>query len=283
MGVDAEDSEAVELASAVADRLGAHIENLRLLEETKRGQLELNKRASQLAAVAEISYVSARELDIQKLLETVVQLTQRKFGLYHAHVFLYHEQSNELRIAACGWKEGDLHEGTHGTAHIPLNQEQSIVARAARTRQPVIANDVHSEPGWLSNPLLPDTASEMAVPLLIGDQLLGVLDVQSDQLRAFTAEDASIQTMLASQVATAVQNARSFAQAQQQAERESTLNIINQKIQSATNVEAVLQIAARELGHVLGAARIKASIGGSTPQDGSDPAGGNQPISSVEE
>jgi GAF domain-containing protein len=101
----------------------------------------------------------------------------------------------------------------------------------------------------------------MAVPLLIGDQLLGALDIQSDQLRAFTAEDASIQTTLASQVATAVQNARSFAQAQQQAERESTLNIINQKIQSATSVEAVLQIAARELGHALGAPLTIAQLG----------------------
>jgi GAF domain-containing protein len=112
---------------------------------------------------------------------------------------------------------------------------------------------VHNEPGWLPNPLLPDTASELAVPLLIGDRVLGVLDVQSDLLNAFTEEDANIQTTLASQVATALQNARSFSQAQKQAERETMLNVINQKIQSATSVEAVLQIAARELGHALGA------------------------------
>jgi hypothetical protein len=66
-----------------------------------------------------------------------------------------------------------------------------------------------------------------------------------------------------------VQNARSFAQAQQQAERESTLNIINQKIQSASSVEAVLQIAARELGQVLGASRVRANI--TSPQlDGTE-------------
>ena len=66
-------------------------------------------------------------------------------------------------------------------------------------------------------------------------------------------EDANIQTTLASQVATALQNARSFTRAQKQAERETTLNLISQKIQSATTVDAVLQIAARELGHALGA------------------------------
>jgi GAF domain-containing protein len=183
----------------------------------------------------------------------VVHLTQRQFGLYHAHVFIYNENTAELKIAACGYKEGDEHEGTDGTAVIPLAQEQSLVARAGRTRQAVTVNDVHNEPGWLPNPLLPDTNSEIAVPLIIGDQILGVLDVQSDILNAFSEEDANIYTTLASQVSTALQNANSFVRAQKQAERESTLNIISQKIQSATTVEAVLQIAARELGHALGA------------------------------
>jgi K+-sensing histidine kinase KdpD len=87
-----------------------------------------------------------------------------------------------------------------------------------------------------------------------------VLDVQADRLDAFSQEDANIFTTLASQVATALQNARSFARAQKQAERESTLNVISQKIQSATTVEAVLQIAARELGHALGAPRTIAQL-----------------------
>lgn len=259
-GLTYEDQESVELVNAVAERLSAHIENLRLFEETRMGQLELDKRARQLAAVAEISNVSSKELDIQKMLESVVHLTQRKFGLYHAHVFIYDEKTDQLKIAACGWKEGDEHEGTHGTTAIPLNKEQSLVARAARTRQAVIANNVFLEPGWLPNPLLPDTASELAVPLVVGDRILGVLDVQADRVNAFTEEDANIQTTLASQVATALQNAQSFTQAQKQAEREAMLNVINQKIQSATSVEAVLQIAARELGHALGAPMTVAQL-----------------------
>ena len=259
-GLTYEDQEAVDLANAVAERLGTHIESLRLFEETKRGQVELDKRAQQLAAVAEISNVSSKELDIQKMLESVVHLTQRKFGLYHAHVFIYDEATDELKISACGYREGDEHEGTHGTASIPMTKEQSLVARAARTRQAVIVNNVFTEPGWLPNPLLPDTASELAVPLVVGDRVLGVLDVQADHVNAFTEEDANIQTTLASQVATALQNARSFTQAQKQAEREAMLNVINQKIQSATSVEAVLQIAARELGTALGAPMTVAQL-----------------------
>ena len=252
-GLNSGDRESFELANAVVERLGAHIESLRLFEETKQGQIELDRRAQQLAAVAQVSTASSQELDMQKMLETVVYLTQRQFNLYHAHVFTYREEKDELQIVACGYREGDEHEGTHGTSTIPLAQEQSLVTRAARTRQAVIVNDVLNEPGWLPNPLLPDTRAELAVPLFVGDELLGVLDVQADHVNAFTEEDANIQMTLASQVATAMQNARSFAQAQKQAERETMLNTINQKIQSATSVEAVLQIAARELGHALGA------------------------------
>ncbi len=261
MGVESKDNKSYELASAVADRLGAHIETLRLIEETKKSQVELDNRARQLAAVASISTVSSREQDIDKMLHTVVHLTQRQFGLYHAHIFLHDETTANLKIVACGWKEGDIHEGTDGTAVIPLDLEQSLVARAARTRQVVIANDVKNEPDWMPNPLLPETASEMAIPLVIGDQLLGVLDVQSDHTNAFTEEDASIQSTLAAQVATSLQNARSYTQAQQQAQREAMLNAISQKIQGATSVEAVLQIAARELGHALGAPLTIAQLG----------------------
>ncbi|HEU0296305.1 MAG TPA: GAF domain-containing protein [Anaerolineales bacterium] len=269
-GLDANDSQSLELAHAVAERLSAHVESLRQFEETKRGQVELDRRAQQLAAVAEISTVSSKELNIQKMLESVVHLTQRKFSLYHAHIFTFDEMTAELQIAACGWNEGNEHEGTHETISIPLDKEQSLVARAARTRQAVIVNDVQSENGWLANPLLPDTASEMAVPLVIGDQVLGVLDVQSDRINAFTEEDANIHTTLAAQIATALQNARSFEQAQRQAEQESMLNTIGQKIQSATSVEAVLQIAARELGRALGAPLTVAQLGVSTKAGGSN-------------
>jgi len=260
-GLEADDRESLSLANAVAERLGAHIEGLRQFEETKRGQIELDKRARQLAAVAEISTVSAQELNIEKMLESVVNLAQREFGLYHAHIFTYNENTASLQISACGWEENSEHGDTHENTVTPLSQEQSLVARAARTKQAVIANDVRTVEGWLPNPLLPDTAAEMAVPLIIGDRVLGVLDVQSDQVNAFSEEDANIQTTLASQVATALQNARSFSQAQRQAERESTLNIIGQKIQSATSVESVLQIAARELGRALGASLTVAQLG----------------------
>ena len=259
--LDVQDDKTDSLQQNDADVLQSIANQVAIALQNTRQYQQAQKRAVELASVAEVSTVVSKELDVQKMLEAAVHLTQRRFGLYHAHVFLYDENTEKLQIAACGWKEGDDHEGTHCTAAIPLQQEQSLVARAARTRQAVIVNDVRSNPDWLPNPLLPDTQAEMALPLVIGDQMLGVLDVQSDRLNAFSDEDASIQATLASQVATALQNAHTFSQAQQQAERESMLNTISQKIQSATTVEAVLQIAARELGHALGAPLTIAQLG----------------------
>jgi GAF domain-containing protein len=135
---------------------------------------------------------------------------------------------------------------------IPLDRERSLVARAARTQAGVVVNDVTTDPDFLPNQLLPDTRSEMAVPMLVAGKVIGVLDVQSEQANRFTDTDVSIKTTLASQVAIALQNARSFLQVQQEVDREITLNQIGQRIQSATTVEAALQIAARELGHALG-------------------------------
>lgn len=218
-------------------------------------------RTKDLETVAAISTKTAAIQDPYQMLATMVHLTQRGFNLYHAHVFTYHKDIEELQIVACGYKEGNEREGTHDAAIIPLQQEQSLVARAGRTRKPVIVNDVRSDPGWLPNPLLPDTRAELAVPMIAGNELLGVLDVQSEKVDAFTEEDANIQMALASQIATALQNAQSYAGAKAQAELESLVNAIGQKIQRAATVEDTLQTAIREIGLALGASRVKANIG----------------------
>ncbi len=257
--------EDVDSLQSIANQVAVALQNIQSTDV-------VTKRASELQTVAQISTVAATIGDPQKMLESVVHLTQRGFGLYHAHVFLYEESVNELAIAACGYKEGDEHEGTHGVTSIHLDQEQSLVARAGRTRQAVIVNNVRSDPGWLPNPFLPETASEMAVPMIVGNKLLGVLDVQSEKLNAFSDEDANIQTTLASQVATALQNTRSFLDTQRQAEREASVNFITQKIQSSNSIEEALQITARELGHALG---MKPTLVTLTPETLTDEHKGN--------
>lgn len=99
------------------------------------------------------------------------------------------------------------------TGHaIQIDTERSFVARASRERKSIIVNDVRAEAGFLPNSMLPETRSEMAVPMIAGDKVIGVFDVQADTLGHFTDEDANIYTTLATQVAVALQNARLYVE-----------------------------------------------------------------------
>ncbi len=197
--------EAREIVAAVAQQLSGHIENLRLSEQ-------IEKRAAELQTVATLSSTTSTLLDPDILLQTVVDLTKERFGLYHAHVYLASDSWNTLLLAAGAGDVGRqmVSEGWN----IPMDHEQSIVASAARTRQSVIANDLvrDANSSFLSNRLLPDTRSEMAVPMIVGDQVLGVFDVQADRVDYFSAEDANIFTTLAAQIAVALQNARLYVE-----------------------------------------------------------------------
>ena len=110
-------------------------------------------------------------------------------------------------------------------------------------------------------------APVLAVPMIVGGTVIGVFDVQSDVIGRFTDSDINIQTTLAAQVATSVQNVRQFEQSKTQADFESLVNTIGQKIQRATTVEDTLQTAIRELGSALGATRVKAMLSGQ-PNEG---------------
>ena len=195
------DEATAQLFQALANQLAVTFENVKLYENTQ-------KRAAELATVAEVSVAAASTLDIKVLLRNVVRLTRDNFKLYHAHIYLLDEQKEWLNLAAGAGEAGmTMLEQGH---RIALNKEHSLVARAARSKQGVISNDVTQEPDFLPNPLLPLTRSEMAIPLLIGNEILGVLDVQSETINRFTNEDVRIKTTLASQVAVALNNARTF-------------------------------------------------------------------------
>ena len=169
-------------------------------------------RTKDLSTVAEVSATTSTILETQKLLQKVVDLTKERFNFYHAHIYLLNETGDTLMLSSGA---GNVGQQMVAKGHaIPLDREQSLVARAAREKKGVTVNDVTQTPDFLPNPLLPDTHSEMAVPMIVGEQVVGVFDVQSELIGRFTEEDIAIQTTLASQVASAVQNARSYTEIQ---------------------------------------------------------------------
>ncbi len=169
-------------------------------------------RTKALTSVAEISTAASTILDTDKLLQQVVDLAKERFNFYHSHIYLMNEAGDTLVLASGAGKPGQqmVAEGRS----IPLDREQSLVARAAREKKGVTVNDVTLAPDFLPNPLLPDTRSELAVPMMVGDRVIGVFDVQSEAVGRFTDADVAVQTTLASQVASAIQNARSYTEVQ---------------------------------------------------------------------
>ena len=239
------------IQSTLAAQVAVAMQNLIQFEESQ-------KLASDLSVVAEVGIATATTLETDVLLQDIVDLSKKSFELYHAHIYLLNEAGDTLELASGAGEVGRqmVQEGLS----IPLNREQSLVARAARTRQGVTVNDVTEDPNFLPNPLLPDTRAELAVPLIAGDQVLGVLDVQSERVGRFTQLDVNINTTLASQIAVALQNTRSFENARKQAERETKINLIAQKIQQADTIEKAMQVAARELGNALGKRRTMVAL-----------------------
>ena len=230
------------------------------LQETLQGLEErVAARTRDLAIVAEVGTATSSILETKRLLQEVVDLTKERFNLYHSHIYLLDEQARLLVLAAGAGEPGRVMVAEGRS--IPLDREQSLVARAARERKGVTVNDVTQAPDHLPNPLLPDTRSELAVPMIVGDNVIGVFDIQSEQVGRFTESDVNIQTTLAAQLATSIQNVRSFERSQKEAELQSLVNTIGQKIQHAATVEETLQTAIRELGLALGSSRVKVSLG----------------------
>ena len=228
-------------------------------------------RTQDLATVAEVGTATATILESRKLLQEVVDLTKERFGLYHAHIYLLDDDGKNLVLAAGAGEPGRVMVAEGRS--IPLDREQSLVARAVRERKGVTVNDVTQAPDFLPNRLLPDTRSELAVPMIVGENVIGVLDLQSNKVGRFTDAEVSVGTTLASLVGTSIQNVHSFEQSQKQAELESLVNAIGQKIQRATTIEETLKIGIREVGLALGAPEVSASI--SRREDGIDLIGSN--------
>ncbi|MBN2393478.1 MAG: GAF domain-containing protein, partial [Anaerolineae bacterium] len=215
-----------------------------VITERKRAEAELQKRASELQTVAEVSTAASTILEPNRLLSQVVELTKANFDLYHAHIYLIDEAGESLVLAAGAGKAGKqmLAQGWQ----IAADNANSLVARAFRSREGVVVNDVRAAPDFLPNPLLPDTRSEMAVPLIVGEQVLGVLDVQADQVDHFTSEDVLIQTTLAGQIATALQNAQFVGQVERNLQETGVRFNVSQALAKAQTEEQVLDVLAEQ-------------------------------------
>ncbi len=205
--------------SAVCDALrgliSSAIQTVLLIEQKERTEQELANRANELETAAQVSIATATILNSHRLLQTVVDLIHQHFRLHHVQIVLL-DENQVLRLAA-----GSGHIGQQMLAtgyQISLHQSTTLLARAARQRQGLMETRP-AVGGAVPHEQLAISCTEMALPLIVGDSLIGVLDLYALERERFTPENLRIHTILAAQVAAALENARQYERTQQTAQR----------------------------------------------------------------
>lgn len=182
------------------------------LEERIRARTaELSRRSAQLESSAFVSRQAATIQDMGTLLTEVVQLITERFGYYHTGIFLADEAQRYVMLQAAS-SEGGRRMLQRG--HRLEIGRQGVVGYAAFEKRPRIALEVGSEAVFFNNPDLPETRSEIALPLLVRNKLIGVLDIQSTEGQGFTEEDIATFQSMADQIALSIENARLLTESQ---------------------------------------------------------------------
>jgi len=165
---------------------------------------DVERRAAHIQAVAEVGQSVAAQRDLETLLTRATHLISNRFNYYHVGIFLLDSQS-EYAILRASNSSGGAQMLERG--HRLRVGTEGIVGTAAGTGEARIALDVGEDAVFFNNPDLPQTRSEMALPLIAGGETLGILDIQSLEANAFSEDDIPTLQVLADQLATAVQNA----------------------------------------------------------------------------
>ena len=175
--------------------------------ELETANRQIQRRAAQFEALAQVSKSISSIRDIRELLPNVANVISEQYGFYHVGVFLL-DETNDFALLTATNSEGG--KRMLARQHRLKVGEQGIVGRVTGSGEPRIALDVGADAVFFNNPDLPETHSEMALPLRSGDKVIGALDVQSTETGAFTEEDVQTLSLLAGQVSLAIENARLF-------------------------------------------------------------------------
>lgn len=196
--------------NAMTSRLGETLSGLERTVEERTSDLSVanqnnERRARQFQSISQVARTISSTLNLDNLLKQVTTVISREFGFYHVGVFLL-DTAQEYAVLSASNSEGGQIMLARG--HRLKVGEMGLVGFVSRTGKPRVALDTGSDAIFFNNPDLPQTRSEIALPLHAGETIIGVLDVQSTEPGAFSQEDIDILSILADQVSIAIQNAR---------------------------------------------------------------------------
>ncbi|MBI5670820.1 MAG: GAF domain-containing protein [Chloroflexi bacterium] len=195
----------------IRQSLPAFVASRRAFLEQEKARRETEQRAHELATVAQISAIISSILDEDLLLEKVAEVTRESFPDYRILIYLL---VNNLLVRIPPQQKGSR-PPSHTTYRLHLSQVDSLIAEAARTHQMQVVDDITAERRFKLQPLMPEARSELAIPMVMGDEVIGVVDVQAAETGRFSEPDARVLKTLVDMIAVAIQNARLYQQARQ--------------------------------------------------------------------
>ncbi|MGB2895884.1 MAG: GAF domain-containing protein, partial [Anaerolineales bacterium] len=239
-----------EILNAVADEVANALEQMRLLEEVQR-------RAAQLQTAAEVARDATGLLDTETLLSRVVRLISDRFGYPHVAAFLLDETQKIAEIRAATGEAGE--QMLSAGYQLPVGSK-TIVGFVVENGEYYLASDVNQDELYQPLPLLPNIRSELSIPLIVAEQVIGALDFQHTNANAFSLDDIAVLQILTDQLAVAIQNARLFQETLRRVEREQTVLELTDVIRSSDDVEGMLRVAVQEMRRVFGAERSRIQL-----------------------
>lgn len=230
----------------LAKQVGGIIYNARLLDEA-------HKKIYKLQTATEIARDISSALNLDELLLKAINSIRDRFNFYHASIFLVDPSAHNAVIREA---TGEAGAQLKRIGHKLAVGSKSIVGFVAGQGEPLVVNDITKDATHLPNPMLPDTRAEAAIPIKIGDRILGVLDVQSTIPYSFNSNDIIIFQTLADQLAIAVNNTELFAEIQEHLSQHRLLHHITTTAASGTTLEEALNSAVKGLQVTLGGDRV---------------------------
>ena len=240
------DENSLRFINTLASQVSGAIYNIQLLENSR-------KRAIQLESAAEIARDISGSLNLDELLNNAVTLIRERFNFYHASIFLI-DPLGEYAIIREATGEAGIQLKRNG--HKLAVGSKSIVGYVSNRGENLVIEDTNKDATYYANPLLPETRAEAAIPLKVGERILGVLDVQSVKPYAFPEEILQTLSIIADQLAVAVINTELFAETQEHLSQHRLLHHITTSAASGTTLEESLRGAVQGLQVTLGGDRV---------------------------
>ncbi len=248
---DAENEQAfneddLKFLTTITSQVAGVVHNVRLLEESQR-------KAVQLETAAEIARDISSSLNIDELLIKAVNLIRERFDFYHASVFL-----NDLpgEFAVVREATGEAGSQMKRAGYKIGIGSKSVVGFVSSHGMQLVVNDTTKDATYYANPLFSETRAEAAIPMKVGDRILGVLDVQSSKAFAFSDDNLKSLQILADQIAVAVVNTELFAETQEHLSQHRLLHHITTTAASGTTLDEALESAVNGLQVTLGGDRV---------------------------